>query len=397
MFAWVAREEKSPSNPSLELQQTLAALNNFAQDPKFVKQSLVNSPQCPQFPDSEWTNILAGHSVNLNLVLSGIYAIAPDVRTHEQLGSLEIVTGSSVVAKKVLDHSLWTIAWGHYYQAVKFMFPHRETELETYAAHDNQLFAAIPPTMHSSVIDYDKSVRLHIASHCDLLLADTTNFADIAMHWPQFTGGSSCHYEKSKCNPTGSSRSTGDIRTLVMLLTTAPDRKGTERSNCFNILSFCPRYAYDLIWSENELPWVTLALASEFFDPMPPVPAHELANPTTYHTISSYPHQFQVVSPICVSVLDNFLASHPNQPFIWSVCEGLIHGFWPWADTSSTELPSTLDIDEYIKDPTHLAFTEQQRQLEISFGTFSPMLSLLLPGMLSVPLTVAPKARSEKL
>ncbi len=35
------------------------------------------------------------------------------------------------------------------------------------------------------------------------------------------------------------------------------------------------------------------------------------------------------------------LSSHPNQPFVKSVCEGLREGFWPWADTQKDGYPDS--------------------------------------------------------
>ncbi|CAA7269722.1 unnamed protein product [Cyclocybe aegerita] len=353
--------------------------------------------------NSEWTNILAGRSVDLDHVLSGIHAIAPDTRARETLGSLEIITGSSVTAKKVSDHSSWTIAWGHYSQALKFVFPHRESELDSYAAHINQLFAAVPTTMHSRIIDYDKAVRLHVTARRDISLTDTTSFADIKQEDGTLVAGGRLADAGTEGGaqtlPQHASTLTSvqGAGTPATSLTTAQARRSDEHPNRFNMVSYCPRHARDFIWEENEQPRVTLALASEHFNPMPPVPTHKLSNSITCHTISSYPYLFQVVSPIRISVLNNFLVSHPNQPFVRSVCEGLIHGFWPWADTSSAELPVMLDMDEYIRDPAHLAFAEEQCRIEISFGTFSPTFSSLLPGMLSVPVTIATKAHSEKL
>jgi len=46
-----------------------------------------------------------------------------------------------------------------------------------------------------------------------------------------------------------------------------------------------------------------------------------------------YPHLFKIVMPIKVDVFRTLLMTHPNQPFIESICKGLTEGFWPWADT----------------------------------------------------------------
>lgn len=158
-----------------------------------------------------------------------------------------------------------------------------------------------------------------------------------------------------------------------------------------------PRYAREFLWHEDNADRITLAVASEFFDPMPRVPENEMLNVDTLSTIRSHPHLFPIVTPFRITTLSNLLTTHPNQPFVASVCHGLRHGFWPWADTSLAQFPVTLDVTEYISDPAHLAFAEEQREKEIACGNFSPTFDSLLPGMLSVPVTVSTKARSSKL
>ncbi|PPQ85330.1 hypothetical protein CVT26_001096 [Gymnopilus dilepis] len=127
------------------------------------------------------------------------------------------------------------------------------------------------------------------------------------------------------------------------------------------------------------------------------VPSHELNNPILSTTIISNPDLFAVITPVRVSTFRNLLLSHPNRPLVDSVCEGLVYGFWPWADTADSNLPMSLDVEEYVKEPIHVAFAEEQRAKEISFGSFSPTFFNLLPGMLCVPITVSTKARSNKL
>lgn len=131
--------------------------------------------------------------------------------------------------------------------------------------------------------------------------------------------------------------------------------------------------------------------------PLPSVPQNELKNEIINSTLASHPHLFQVTTPIRVSVLNDLLADHPNQSFVDSVCHGLLHGFWPFADTSKTTLPTTLDVHEYISEPTHIEFARQQRENEIALGRFSPSFPMLLPGMMAVPVHVVPKPNSDKL
>ncbi|KAF8835230.1 hypothetical protein BDN67DRAFT_913383, partial [Paxillus ammoniavirescens] len=58
---------------SPELQRTTELLANWATDPKEVKRRFVNNPACPEFPDSEWNNIILGKLINLDTVFSGMF------------------------------------------------------------------------------------------------------------------------------------------------------------------------------------------------------------------------------------------------------------------------------------------------------------------------------------
>ena len=58
---------------SPSLRSTLELLELYVIDPRGTKCSLVNSPTCSEFLDSEWTNILAGRTINLDAVLSDYY------------------------------------------------------------------------------------------------------------------------------------------------------------------------------------------------------------------------------------------------------------------------------------------------------------------------------------
>ena len=108
-FPWIIQEEIDLAPLSLELRQTQSCLENFTWDLKFAKSSLLNSALCPQFPDGEWTNIILGQVVNLDDVLSRIYAVGANNHKWEKVGALEFVIGSCTPAKTVWSHSDWNI------------------------------------------------------------------------------------------------------------------------------------------------------------------------------------------------------------------------------------------------------------------------------------------------
>jgi len=206
-FAWIIQEQINPPTLSTELRQTQLALANFARDPKLAKSSLLNASYLPQFPDGEWSNILSGRFVDLDHVLSGIYAVGPDERRKERLGALEIAVGASAPAKVVRSHSDWTIAWESYLDAAIFVFPNRQTELNAYGKFVRQLFTSFSPEKHLRVIHYDKAARLRASQRRDVLLSDHTQFTDLSLLWLQNGGGSSAPTTgegRGRRNPTAS-------------------------------------------------------------------------------------------------------------------------------------------------------------------------------------------------
>ena len=116
-------------------------------------------------------------------------------------------------------------------------------------------------------------------------------------------------------------------------------------------------------------------------------------------TIRDNPHLFEIVTPINVDRFEELLASHPNTPFVQSVCTSFREGFWPWAITQKEEYPVTWDYSERPpKTEQEASFLREQRDIEISAGRYSEGFGThLLPGMYSTPVHAVPKPRSVKL
>jgi len=180
-------------------------------DPKCVKLSLLLSPRCLPFPDSQWTQLLAGHSVDLDHVFSGLYSVSHDSRQTEKLGDMELAFGISAPTRHVQTHGDWVIAFDAFVEATKFVFPHRSHELSKYAQHIQQLFASFPESLHLRIIHYDRAVRLQISQARNLLLTDFMEFVDIHALWIH-NGGSSGSTQppksgkKKSLSPTGATR-----------------------------------------------------------------------------------------------------------------------------------------------------------------------------------------------
>lgn len=68
VYAWVASRKDKRTVLRESLAKSLKLIEVYTIDPKATKRSLVNEPDCPEFPDSEWKNIISGRAVNLDAV-----------------------------------------------------------------------------------------------------------------------------------------------------------------------------------------------------------------------------------------------------------------------------------------------------------------------------------------
>jgi len=158
--------------------------------------------------------------------------------------------------------------------------------------------------------------------------------------------------------------------------------------------------AQDLGGTDNEEDSLQcLADWTEHAKPLPSVPLSELQNAVALDTINNHPNLFKIVTPIKVDRFEALLASHPNQPFVKSVCRGLREGFWPWADTHLGEYPTTVDESLGMPDSEPEAgFLRAQRDQERLAGRFSGSFGQdLLLGMHASPVHAVPKPHSDKL
>jgi hypothetical protein len=157
-----------------------------------------------------------------------------------------------------------------------------------------------------------------------------------------------------------------------------------------------PKYLRHNLWEETSVLSLTTAEWSLRAQPLARPPLAETSNPIVRQTLADFSDLFQIITPIKVDVFEALLHSHPNQPFVQSVCLGLREGFWPCADTLREDLPST--HDESRPSPSnleHAAFIRSQCSLEQQKGRFSRSFGAnLLPGMYSMPVHAVPKTDS---
>ncbi|KAL1695675.1 hypothetical protein GGG16DRAFT_35801, partial [Schizophyllum commune] len=189
VLPWSIREARDPQPLRESVRKTLDILENISREPRVAKSSLLNNARRPQFPNSEWENILGGNAVNLDTVVTSEYSLSIDFKTTEKIGDFEVslTTGSSAAtpSKVVKSHSDYLIAWDRTVEAYEYIFEHRHHELQGYTRHILQLFKSFPEELHSRVINYDKAVRLRVAARRDLLLTDFNEFSDLHLQWIQ--------------------------------------------------------------------------------------------------------------------------------------------------------------------------------------------------------------------
>jgi hypothetical protein len=178
-YAWVASRKDKHTALRDTLAKTLELIETYTIDPKATKRSLINQPDCPEFPDTEWKNIIAGRAVNLDAVLSGQLSTTQDDPKVEKFGDLEISYGAVEPTKTVKNGGDWTIAWNRTVRATIFAFPHRIHELSSYGEYIVNLFSVTHPSIHSRVVAFDRAVRKRIGSVRNLELTDFEKFADL--------------------------------------------------------------------------------------------------------------------------------------------------------------------------------------------------------------------------
>jgi hypothetical protein len=132
VLPWQATEDADEQAMDPSLWQTRLILENCSRDVAVAKASLINSVKCPQFPHSKWHNLLIGRAVDLNRILSGIYAVSTEPWRQEKLGPIQFVVDEPAPAKSVREYGDWVTAWAPTVIATTYVFPHRKAELEEY-------------------------------------------------------------------------------------------------------------------------------------------------------------------------------------------------------------------------------------------------------------------------
>ncbi|TFY74853.1 hypothetical protein EWM64_g9159 [Hericium alpestre] len=180
---WFENEKDDSPLLSELLEQTRRLVLVFAEDQRQWKTFFTNRRDCPQFPDAEWVNIIAGRAINLDAVHSSMFSVALESKHKEKVGQLSITIDNIVPSKTIKTHGDWLAAWERTSAAIAFIFRHRSSELDGYRSHISQLFTMLGPSMPDPVLNYDRGVRLRTAARRNLLLTDVISFLDLQTHY----------------------------------------------------------------------------------------------------------------------------------------------------------------------------------------------------------------------
>ena len=199
LFAWLANDDSDSTTltPSQELTRKL--VQNHVLDLKASKRMVLGAKRVPEFPDSEWNNVLAGKAVNIDIVFTGMYSTITDNRAIENIGDLKLHFGATKPAKTVETHGDWVVAWRIIFRAMRFIFPHREAELEEYNDYITSYFASMHPSAHSKVLNLDRAIRKHVGSVNSISLNKFSKFRYLKTRHLQGHGaGESSAFSKEK-------------------------------------------------------------------------------------------------------------------------------------------------------------------------------------------------------
>ncbi len=184
-----------------ELQCTLELVENYTIDLKATRQSVTNSPECPDFPEEQWLALLAGKAVNLEAVFGSTNSTSiNEVQTHKMSEGVALRFGENTTnpndAKQVIrTANEWLTTWHTYAQAVVFAFPHRACELALYEQYMSSFFRTSIVPLHDRIFVLDRAICGRVGRTCNILLSDTDKHRDLEHSHISTTGVAYSEFE----------------------------------------------------------------------------------------------------------------------------------------------------------------------------------------------------------
>ncbi|TEB15594.1 hypothetical protein FA13DRAFT_1651086, partial [Coprinellus micaceus] len=133
----------------------------------------------PGFPSPEWNNIIRGHPVNLDVVLSSLHHVHPAKENIARLGDHDISFPQVKSAKRVQMAADWAAAWHLTARAYTFIFEWREQEIREYGDYVERMFASRVAGAAPRIILLDKAIQNFVAGGQTVLLNNFAHFSHI--------------------------------------------------------------------------------------------------------------------------------------------------------------------------------------------------------------------------
>ncbi|KAI0827380.1 hypothetical protein BC628DRAFT_1409742 [Trametes gibbosa] len=161
-YAWAATEFLLETRLDPSVVRTIELLRIYGEDLTQAKRDIGASASAPEFPETEWANVLTGHAIDLNHVFTGRYTSTSEEKVTEHVGGLEVSFRAPIASKKVAGFGDW---------------------LDNYGKYIIGLFGALTPAVHGRVLDFDRAVRKRVGSTRRFLLTDFTEFGDLKIQY----------------------------------------------------------------------------------------------------------------------------------------------------------------------------------------------------------------------
>ncbi|TFK78974.1 hypothetical protein K466DRAFT_473855, partial [Polyporus arcularius HHB13444] len=189
-YGWAssAQAVKSAARPGIR--ETARLLKEYRLDVAAAKADLLDTTIAPEFPDSEWNNLLLGKPVDFDVLLTSNFSSKADDKHVERVGDVELSYTSREPSRKVTRYGDWVTSFEMFQEATVFAFPHRRSELATYRTHIIKQFRTNDEIFDARVIDYDRAVRKSVSQNRGLLLSDLTEFFPLYVQFISATGSS---------------------------------------------------------------------------------------------------------------------------------------------------------------------------------------------------------------
>lgn len=161
------------------LVETNKAKSNYKLDLALATARVLESSGLPALPRGLWRDILQGHFIEYDKLLTSVLCLTGDATEVKRMGDVEIITDNVKTTRFVRDRLEWVECHQLYSEAVIFCFPGRNKELTEYGTYIMRLFTSTHVRYHTAVLNYDRAIRTKVGRSNDLMLTDWGSYADL--------------------------------------------------------------------------------------------------------------------------------------------------------------------------------------------------------------------------